>query len=343
MIIKAIEKLINFENLSQLESENVMNQIMSGDSTPAQIGAYLIALRMKGETVNEITGSAKAMRSHSLKVTFEHSNDNLIDIVGTGGDGSNSFNISTATAFLVAATGRQVAKHGNRAASSKCGSADVLEAAGVVLELQPDQVAECIEKVGIGFMFAPIFHPAMKHAIIPRQDLKQRTIFNVLGPLTNPAGASHQLTGVYDAKLTEPIAKVLKELGCKSAMVIHSNDGLDELTISGLNKITHLKPDGNISSFDLVASDLGLESQPSETITGGSISKNLQILREILSGKSSNLLSNTVVLNAAAAMATIDGNIKNKIDEARTVLLSGAALNTLDKLVTISQKLSSNT
>ncbi|HAJ05144.1 MAG TPA: anthranilate phosphoribosyltransferase, partial [Chloroflexi bacterium] len=187
MIIKAIEKLINFENLSQLESENVMNQIMSGDSTPAQIGAYLIALRMKGETVNEITGSAKAMRSHSLKVTFEHSNDNLIDIVGTGGDGSNSFNISTATAFLVAATGRQVAKHGNRAASSKCGSADVLEAAGVVLELQPDQVAECIEKVGIGFMFAPIFHPAMKHAIIPRQDLKQRTIFNVLGPLTNPA------------------------------------------------------------------------------------------------------------------------------------------------------------
>ena len=283
------------------------------------------------------------MRSHSLKVTFEHSNDNLIDIVGTGGDGSNSFNISTATAFLVAATGRQVAKHGNRAASSKCGSADVLEAAGVVLELQPDQVAECIEKVGIGFMFAPIFHPAMKHAIIPRQDLKQRTIFNVLGPLTNPAGASHQLTGVYDAKLTEPIAEVLKELGCKSAMVIHSNDGLDELTISGLNKITHLKPDGNISSFDLVASDLGLESQPSETITGGSISKNLQILREILSGKSSNLLSNTVVLNAAAAMATIDGNIKNKIDEARTVLLSGAALNTLDKLVTISQKLSSNT
>ena len=343
MIIKAIEKLINFENLSQSESESVMNQIMSGDSTPAQIGAYLIALRMKGETVNEITGSAKAMRSHSLKVTFEHSNDNLIDIVGTGGDGSNSFNISTATAFLVAATGRQVAKHGNRAASSKCGSADVLEAAGVVLELQPDQVAECIEKVGIGFMFAPIFHPAMKHAIIPRQDLKQRTIFNVLGPLTNPARASHQLTGVYDAKLTEPIAKVLKELGCKSAMVIHSNDGLDELTISGLNKITHLKPDGNISSFDLVASDLGLESQPSETITGGSISKNLQILREILSGKSSNLLSNTVVLNAAAAMATIDGNIKNKIDEARTVLLSGAALNTLDKLVTISQKLSSNT
>jgi len=343
MIIKAIEKLINFENLSQSESESVMNQIMSGDSTPAQIGAYLIALRMKGETVNEITGSAKAMRSHSLKVTFENSNDNLIDIVGTGGDGSNSFNISTATALLVAATGRQVAKHGNRAASSKCGSADVLEAAGVVLELQPDQVAECIEKVGIGFMFAPIFHPAMKHAIIPRQDLKQRTIFNVLGPLTNPAGANHQLTGVYDTKLTEPIAEVLKELGCKSAMVIHSNDGLDELTISGLNKITHLKPDGNISSFDLVASDLGFENQPSETITGGSISKNLQILREILSGKSYNLLSNTVILNAAAAMATIDGNIKNKIDEARTVLLSGAALNTLDKLVTTSQKLSSNT
>ena len=196
MIVSALPKLINHEDLSQSEAEIVMNQIMSGDATPAEIGAYLIALRMKGETVDEITGSARAMRAHSLKVILPEYNEDILDIVGTGGDGSNSFNISTAAAFVIAATGRKVAKHGNRAASSKCGSADVLEAAGVALELGPEQVAKCIEKVGIGFMFAPIYHPAMKHAIVPRRELKQRTIFNILGPLTNPAGATRQLTGV---------------------------------------------------------------------------------------------------------------------------------------------------
>ena len=275
MIISALPKLINREDLSQSEAEIVMNQIMSGDATPAQIGAYLIALRMKGETVDEITGSARAMRTHSLKVTLPENNEDILDIVGTGGDGSNSFNISTAAAFVIAATGRKVAKHGNRAASSKCGSADVLEAAGVALELGPEQVAKCIEKVGIGFMFAPIYHPAMKHAIVPRQELKQRTIFNILGPLTNPAGATHQLTGVYDAELTEPIAQVLGELGCKSAMVIHSHDGLDELTTSGPNRISHLRTDGTVHTFELEAKDLGIDSKQPESMTGGSIDKNL--------------------------------------------------------------------
>ena len=341
MIVSALPKLINRENLSQSEAETVMNQIMSGDATPAQIGAYLIALRMKGETIDEITGSARAMRAHSLKVTLSGSNEDLLDIVGTGGDGSNSFNISTAAALVIAATGRKVAKHGNRAASSKCGSADVLEAAGVTLELEPEQVAICIEKVGIGFMFAPIFHPAMKHAIVPRRELKQRTIFNILGPLTNPAGAAHQLTGVYDAELTEPIAYVLGELGCKSAMVIHSHDGLDELTTIGPNRISHLRPDGTVHTFELEAKDLGIENKQPESMTGGSIEKNLEMLLKTLEGKSEGSQTDTVLLNAAAAMATEDGDIATKLDEARAALSSGAALRTLNDLVKVSQELAS--
>jgi anthranilate phosphoribosyltransferase len=341
MIVSALPKLISRENLSQAEAETVMNQIMSGDATPAQIGAYLIALRMKGETVDEITGSARAMRAHSLKVILPGSNEDLLDIVGTGGDGSNSFNISTAAAFVIAATGRKVAKHGNRAASSKCGSADVLEAAGVTLELGPEQVAKCIEKVGIGFMFAPIFHPAMKHAIVPRRELKQRTIFNILGPLTNPAGATHQLTGVYDAELTEPIAHVLGELGCKSAMVIHSHDGLDELTTVGPNRISHLRKDGTVHTFELEAKDLGIENKQPESMTGGSIDKNLEMLRNILEGKSEGSQTDTVLLNAAAAMATEEGDIDTKLVEARTTLRSGAALRILNDLVQISQELAS--
>ena len=341
MIVSALPKLINHEDLSQSEAEIVMNQIMSGDATPAEIGAYLIALRMKGETVDEITGSARAMRAHSLKVILPKYNEDILDIVGTGGDGSNSFNISTAAAFVIAATGRKVAKHGNRAASSKCGSADVLEAAGVALELGPEQVAKCIEKVGIGFMFAPIYHPAMKHAIVPRRELKQRTIFNILGPLTNPAGATRQLTGVYDAELTEPIAHVLGELGCKSAMVIHSHDGLDELTTIGPNRISHLKPDGTVHTFELEAKDLGIDSKQPESMTGGSIDKNLEMLRNILEGKTEGSQTDTVLINAAAAMATEDGDIATKLTEARTTLSSVAALRTLNNLVQVSQELAS--
>ncbi len=339
MIINTLSKLMNHESLSQAEAEAVMNQIMSGDATPAQIGAYLVALRMKGETEDEITGSARAMRAHAVRVTLSDSNSELIDIVGTGGDGSHSFNISTTAALVIAASGHRVAKHGNRAASSKCGSADVLEAAGVSLELTPVQVATCIEDIGIGFMFAPRFHPAMKHAIGPRRELKQRTIFNILGPLTNPAGATHQLTGVYDPELTEPLARVLGELGSRAAMVIHSHDGLDELTTTGPNRISHLQLDGSVHTFELHPQELGLQSTKHEPMTGGSVDRNLEMMLSLLSGNSGDVRTNTVLLNAAAAMATEDGDIAAALGEARAALESGAALRKLEELAETSQKM----
>src|SRR5688572_422030 len=228
MLKPFIAKAINRTDLADTEAEEAMNIIMTGQATPAQIGAYLVALRMKGETIPEITGSVRAMRANAVKVKLD-TNESVYDIVGTGGDGAHTFNISTAAAFVLAGTGRKVAKHGNRAASSQCGSADVLSALGVNLELTAEQVAQAIEQVGIGFMFAPKFHPAMKHAIGPRKEIGQRTIFNILGPLTNPAGAHIQLTGVFSPALTEPLANVLNELGSKAALVIHGANGLDEI------------------------------------------------------------------------------------------------------------------
>ncbi len=339
MITSTLPKLFNHESLSQTEAEAVMNQIMSGDATPVQIGAYLVALRMKGETIDEITGSARAMRAHAVRVTLSDSTGELIDIVGTGGDGSHSFNISTTAALVIAASGHRVAKHGNRAASSKCGSADVLEAAGVSLELTPAQVATCIEDIGIGFMFAPHFHPAMKHAIGPRRELNQRTIFNILGPLTNPAGATHQLTAVYDPRLTEPLARVLGELGGRAAMVIHSHDGLDELTTTGPNRISHLRPDGSVNTFELHPQELGLQNTKQEPMTGGSVERNLEMMLSLLSGKTGGVRTDTVLLNAAAAMATEDGDIATALGEARAALESGTALRKLEELVETSQKM----
>jgi anthranilate phosphoribosyltransferase len=219
-----IAKVINGQDLSAQEAKEAMDIIMTGQATQAQIGGYLVALRMKGETVEEITGSARTMREQVARVPVTLAEgEPLLDTAGTGGDGSHSFNISTAAAFIIAGAGRKVAKHGNRAASSRCGSADVLMELGVSMELTPEQVGQCIDEVGIGFMFAPKFHPAMKHAIGPRRELGQRTIFNVLGPLTNPAGATHQLIGVYDPALTEPLAEVLGELGSDGAFVIHGH------------------------------------------------------------------------------------------------------------------------
>ncbi|HEY5730791.1 MAG TPA: anthranilate phosphoribosyltransferase, partial [Anaerolineales bacterium] len=235
MLKPFIAKTINRTDLTDKEAEDAMTVIMTGQATPSQIGAYLVALRMKGETIPEITGSVRAMRNVGVKVKV-NSNEPIYDIVGTGGDGAHTFNISTAAAFVLAGTGRKVAKHGNRAASSQCGSADVLSALGVNLDLTAEQVAGAIEQVGIGFMFAPKFHPAMKHAIGPRKEIGQRTIFNILGPLTNPAGAHIQLTGVFDPKLTESLAHVLKELGSKAALVIHGANGLDELNTTGTNR-----------------------------------------------------------------------------------------------------------
>ena len=342
MLTDTLLKLLNHESLTQAEAEAVMNQIMSGDATPAQIGAYLVALRMKGETVDEITGSTRAMRAHAVRVTPADSIAPLLDIVGTGGDGSHSFNISTTAAFVIAATGRRVAKHGNRAASSKCGSADVLEAAGVSMDLTPEQVAACIDTIGIGFMFAPRFHPAMKHAIGPRRELKQRTIFNILGPLTNPAGATHQLTGVYDPALTEPLARVLGELGSKAAMVIHSHDGLDELTTTGPNRVSQLQPDGSVHSFDLHPEELGLGNSNQERMTGGSAEENLELMRGVLGGKMGGVRKDTVLLNAAATIATENGDMRTALQEARAALESGTALKKLEALVDSSQQLSAH-
>jgi anthranilate phosphoribosyltransferase len=310
---------------------------MTGQATPAQIGAYLAALRMKGETVNEIVGSARAMRSVASHVNVNIKGATLVDIVGTGGDGSNSFNISTTSAFVIAGAGRLVAKHGNRAASSRCGSADVLAALGVKIELTPEQVAACIEQVGIGFMFASMFHPAMKHAIGPRRELGQRTIFNLLGPLTNPAGATHLLVGVYDASLTETIAKVLGSLGGKAAFVVYGHGGLDELTTSGRNLMSHLH-NGKVNTFEFDARKLNLRPARPEHLSGGDPAQNALILRDVLSGKDDSPRRDVVLLNSAAALAAEDGDLEAGLALAEKSLSSGAALNKLEELIEISQK-----
>ncbi len=339
MIKNVLPKLLRREHLTQAEAESAMTDIMGGTATPAQIGGYLIALRMKGETVDEITGSARAMRAHATRVEPSRSGGlPLFDTAGTGGDGAGTFNVSTAAAFVVAGTGRKVAKHGNRAASSACGSADVLSALGVSLELTPEQVAQCIDEVGIGFLFAPKFHPAMKHAVGPRKELGQRTIFNVLGPLTNPAGASQQLIGVYDPALTETIAKVFGELGGVAAFVVHGHGGLDELTTTGPNRVSHLK-DGKVTTFELDSASLGLRRAAPGDLKGGSPEDNAQMMRQVLSGERDGALKDVVLLNAAAAIAADSGDLAGGLAEARQALESGAALAKMEALIKVSSEL----
>src|SRR5215208_6588877 len=267
MLKPFIAKTINRIDLTSEEAEQAMNIIMTGQATQAQIGAYLVALRMKGETIPEIKGSVRAMRANAVKVKLD-TKEPVYDIVGTGGDGAHTFNISTAAAFVLAGTGRKVAKHGNRAQSSHCGSADVLSALGVNLDLTPEQVAQAIEEIGIGFMFAPKFHPAMRHAIGPRKEIGQRTIFNILGPLTNPAGAHIQLTGVFASELTEPLANVLNELGSHAALVIYGAGGTDELSPCGVNRISHLK-DGVVRTYDFDPAELDIPRATVADLHGG--------------------------------------------------------------------------
>ncbi len=238
MIKEALSKIVSGSDLTLAEAREVMREIMRGEATQAQIGAFLTALRMKGETVDEIAGCAQAMRESAIAVKPKR--NQLVDTCGTGGDGSGTFNISTTVAFVAAGAGLAVAKHGNRSVSSRCGSADLLQALGVNLELSPEQVAQCIDEVGIGFLFAPKLHPAMKYALAPRQEIGLRTIFNILGPLSNPAQAKRQLLGVYDSDLTELMAEVLRALGAEHAFVVHGADGLDELSVTGQNKISRL-------------------------------------------------------------------------------------------------------
>jgi anthranilate phosphoribosyltransferase len=342
MLKPYIAKVLQGQDLSAAEAKEAMDIIMTGQATPAQIGGYLVALRMKGETVEEITGSARTMREQVARVPVRLSEgEPLVDTAGTGGDGSHSFNISTAAALVIAGAGRKVAKHGNRAASSRCGSADVLSTLGVSMELTPEQVGACIDQVGIGFMFAPKFHPAMKHAIGPRRELGQRTIFNVLGPLTNPAGATHQLIGVYDPALTEPLAKVLGELGSEGAFVVHGHGGLDELTTSGPNRMSYLKG-GRVSTYEMDAADLGLRPATAEDLCGGDPEENAQKMRALLAGKDQGPCRDVVLLNAAATLALLDGgDIAAALDKAAQSLESGAALQKLDALVEMSQSLAS--
>ncbi len=335
----AINKVMSKESLTAEEAEEVMSQIMSGEATPAQIGGYLMALRMKGETVEEITGSARSMRRNAIPVLPSTPSYDLVDVVGTGGDGSGTFNISTTAAFVVAGTGQKVAKHGNRAASSKSGSADVLSALGINLELNPQQVAQAIDEVGIGFMFAVKHHPAMKHAIGPRRELGVRTIFNFLGPLTNPAGAKSQMTGVYDGALTETMAEVLGGLGSKGAFIVHGHGGLDELTTTGPNKVSRLK-DGKVVTETLNPADLGFAPAKLPDLLGGSPDENAKITRDILSGRGNGPRRDVVVLNAAAALVAAEkaDDLPAGIKMANESIDSGAALNTLNKLAAFTQK-----
>ena len=336
MLKPFIAKTINKTDLTAAEAEGAMNIIMTGQATPAQIGAYLVALRMKGETIPEITGSVRAMRANGVKVKLASPNERIYDIVGTGGDGAHTFNISTAAAFVLAGTGRKVAKHGNRAASSQCGSADVLSALGVNLDLTPEQVAKAIDTIGIGFMFAPRFHPAMKYAVGPRKEIGQRTIFNILGPLTNPANANIQLTGVFDANLTEPLAQVLNELGSKAALVIHGAHNMDELNTTGVNRVSHLK-DGAVKTYDLDPADFGFPLAAVKDLRGGTPDESALMMRDLLSGKLIGARRDSVLLNAAGALAAETGDFKSALEEVTASLDSGKALAKLDALIEFSQ------
>ena len=337
-IQQAIDGLSRYGHLSADEAEAVMGQIMTGDATEAQIGAYLMALRMKGETTDEITGSARAMRAAASTVPTTVTRD-LLDTCGTGGDKSGSFNISTTVAFVAAGAGIPVAKHGNRAASSKCGSADVLGELGVNLDLTPQQVGQCVDEVGIGFLFAVKLHPAMRHAIGPRRQLGIRTIFNILGPLTNPAGAQRQLMGVFAAELTDLLAHVLAALGTKSAMVVNGYGGLDELTTTGPNRISYLQEDGKVSHLDLDPTSLGFHRASIVDLRGDDAPVNAAILRSVLDGSERGAKRDVVLLNAGAALMAADAvhSIADGVRMARDTIDSGAALQKLDTLIEFSQ------
>jgi anthranilate phosphoribosyltransferase len=339
-IQRAIDVLSRFGHLQMEEAEAVMNQIMSGGASDAQIAAYLMALRMKGETQDEITGSARAMRSNAYAVPTSVSQADLLDTCGTGGDRAGTFNISTTEAFVAAGAGLRVAKHGNRAASSKCGSADVLAELGVNFDLTPEQVGKCVEEIGIGFLFAPRLHPSMKYAGGPRREMGVRTIFNLLGPLTNPAGAKRQLMGVFAADLTSMMAHVLNELGSTAAMVVSGYGGLDELTTTGPNTVSELR-DGQVRSYELKPEDFGFRGAHISELLGGDAPLNAHILRGILSGEVDSSKRDVVLLNSGAALVAggLAPDIARGVELAAEVLDSGAALAKLDALIAYTQKL----
>lgn len=334
MIQEAIKDLIAGADLGRARTRAAMDQIMSGQATDAQIGAFLVALRIKGETVDEIAGCAEVMREKATPIATTR--PDLIDTCGTGGDDSGTFNISTAVAFVACGAGLAVAKHGNRSISSHCGSADVLAALGVNVEASPEKVGECLDEVGIGFLFAVALHGAMKHAIGPRRELATRTVFNVLGPLTNPAGAKRQLIGVYDGALTEALAGVLGQLGSDRALVVHGSDGLDEITLTGPTQVSELR-DGQVSTRQIDPRDFGLQLAPAEALQGGDAAYNARILREVLDGREGPR-RDVVLINAAAAIA-VGGRAEDTtagLELARASIDSGRARQALDRLVEVS-------
>ncbi|MCK4245132.1 MAG: anthranilate phosphoribosyltransferase, partial [Candidatus Omnitrophica bacterium] len=339
MIKELIGKVVEKKNLTEKETVQAMEEIMSGKSTPAQIAAFITALRMKGETVAEITGAAKVMREKAT--TLDLGEGIIVDTCGTGGDSSETFNISTAVALIAAGGGLLVAKHGNRSVSSKCGSADVMEALGLNLEVPPEKVAECIKKVGIGFLYAPLFHSAMKYATPVRREIGIRTIFNILGPLTNPANANVQLLGVYKPELTELLANVLKNLGVRSAFVVYGEgnlpasggQGFDEITITGRTRISQLERE-KIKTYYIQPEDFGLKRRNSEEIKGGTVEKNSQIILDILKGKK-GAKRDVVLLNAAAVFVAAEKaeNIAEGIKVVGKIIDSGKAREKLEALV----------
>ena len=333
MIKEAIMKLTNKENLSFETSEEVMNEIMDGHASQVQIAAYLVALSMKGETIDEITGSAKSMRSHAAKLINDM---DLLEIVGTGGDKSNSFNISTASAIVLAAAGIPIAKHGNRAASSKCGSADVLEALGVNITVTPEQSKEILDKINICFLFAQKYHMAMKHVAPVRRELSIRTIFNILGPLSNPAGANMQLMGVYDESLVEKLAEVLIRLGVKKCMVVYGTDGLDEISLSAPTKVCEIR-DGKTKNYTINPEDYGFTLCEKDDLVGGEPSDNAEILRSIFEGEKGPR-RDAVVINSAAALYIAKDNLTyaDAIKEIEALLDSGKVLKKLEEFVSLS-------
>ena len=327
----AIKTVISGQNLDEQDMTRVMQHIMTGECTPAQIGGFLVGLRMKGESVEEITAAAKVMRELSTRVTVDAKH--LVDTCGTGGDASGSFNISTASAIVAAAAGARVAKHGNRSVSSKSGSADVLEAAGVNLDINPQQVGECIEEVGVGFMFAQKHHSAMRHAIGPRKEMAVRTIFNVLGPLTNPAGAPNQVIGVFSGDLVEPLARVLKQLGSRHVMVVHAEDGMDEISISSKTSVAELK-DGELSCYSISPADFGVEAADSSALRVGSVEESLAMIQSVLANNAGPALD-IVVMNAGAAIyvSGVAGSLEEGMQKARSAIAEARASSVLTGLV----------
>lgn len=329
----AIQNAIEHQDLSQKEMTEVMQQIMTGQATDAQIGGFLIAMRMKGETVEEITAAASVMRELSTKVDLDK--EKLVEIVGTGGDGSSTFNVSTASCFVVAAAGGRVAKHGNRSISSKSGAADLLEAAGVNLNISADQVKQCVEKVGVGFMFAPLHHSAMKHAIGPRKEMGTRTLFNLLGPLTNPAGTPNQVLGVFSKDWVKPIADVLNKLGGNHVMVVHANDGMDEISISSPTSVAELK-DGQVSEYMIKPEDFGMSIHSMDQIRVTDAQESLEMVNSVLNDEAS-AARDIVALNAGAAIyvAGLESSHQAGVIRALEVISSGAAKQKLLDLIKI--------